>query len=64
MSVQIKACTSCAFEIDVYSRVECSDHVWHWDWSQEIEDYKMPLAQFNLVDMCCRCGKDIEMVGK
>lgn len=62
--MRIKACYDCAFEIDVYSRVECTDHIWHVDWSKDVPENEVPLVQFNLLDMCCRCGKDLEMVGK
>jgi hypothetical protein len=50
---KMKACMECKYEIDVYSRVKCSAHVWH----------ELKLGKFNYV-MCCLCGIDLEYINK
>ena len=45
----MRECSKCAYDIDAVSAVPCFEHVWHnYTWS----------------DMCCKCGKDAEMLLK
>jgi hypothetical protein len=49
----LRGCDKCAFDIDVYSRVECDMHKLHY--------FKIGNEVF---DMCCLCGIDADYLDK
>jgi len=49
-----RACVWCAYEIDAEPARNCEEHQWH--------DKTDPAFPF--YDMCCKCGVDVEMIGK